>query len=201
MKLIRTEEKFVAKWIAVKQTTYLDKNNNEQKWDFVTRTTAKQVVTIICHAKQSRKILLISQPRIPVNKIVIEFPAGLVDAGEELGQAGLRELKEETGFDGNVLSVYPSVSKSAGLTDEATGVIEVEVDENAVRESSMEETEDIKSFWISPQEFNEMLKKIDNAATIVDTQVWFYFKGLSSGVTQVRAKPVKTTKKSMKRQK
>src|SRR4030043_1986001 len=158
MKVVSTENKFTAKWISVKQATYLDKNEKEQKWDYVTRNNASKVVSVICHAKKSGKILLIAQPRVPVNKIVIEFPAGLVDAGENLEEAGLRELKEETGYKGTVLAVYPALSKSAGLTDESTGVVEIEIDEDITGERSMEETEDIQSFWVTPQEFEGIIR-------------------------------------------
>ncbi len=196
MKVTTIENKFSAKWISVKQASYLDKNNKEQKWDFVTRNTTSKVVTIICRSKQSGKILLIAQPRVPVNKIVIEFPAGLVDAGEKLEVAGLRELKEETGYDGIVLGVYPTLSKSAGLTDECTGVVEAEIDEIAVGKSQMEETEDIQSFWVSPEQFDNILQSIDHEKTVVDTQVWFYFRGLKS--IKSPAKKVTAKKQSKK---
>ncbi len=196
MKVTTIENKFSAKWISVKQASYLDKNNKEQKWDFVTRNTTSKVVTIICRSKQSGKILLIAQPRVPVNKIVIEFPAGLVDAGEKLEVAGLRELKEETGYDGIVLGVYPTLSKSAGLTDECTGVVEAEIDEVAVGKSQMEETEDIQSFWVSPEQFDNILQSIDHEKTVVDTQVWFYFRGLKS--IKSPAKKVAAKKQSKK---
>ncbi len=191
MKVTTIENKFSAKWISIKQATYLDKNNKEQKWDFVTRNTASKVVTIICHSKKSGKILLIAQPRVPLNKIVIEFPAGLVDAGESLEVAGQRELKEETGYNGTVLAIYPSLSKSAGLTDECTGAVEMEIDEEAVGKSKMEDTEDIQSFWVSPEEFESIIQSIDHQKKIVDTQVWFYFRGLKGSISMVKKSPVK----------
>jgi len=48
------------------------------------------------------KLLLIANYRIPVNKYVLEFPAGLLDEGEDIEVCGLRELKEETGYSGEV---------------------------------------------------------------------------------------------------
>ena len=45
-------------------------------------------------------LVLIRQLRPAVNKTVIELPAGLIDKGETPKQAGIRELKEETGFIG-----------------------------------------------------------------------------------------------------
>jgi ADP-ribose pyrophosphatase len=49
------------------------------------------------------ELLLQKQYRPPIDKIVIEVPAGLVDAGESPEASALRELKEETGYVGEVL--------------------------------------------------------------------------------------------------
>jgi 8-oxo-dGTP pyrophosphatase MutT (NUDIX family) len=46
------------------------------------------------------EIVLQKQYRPPIDKVVIEIPAGLVDAGESAEQAAVRELKEETGYVG-----------------------------------------------------------------------------------------------------
>jgi 8-oxo-dGTP pyrophosphatase MutT (NUDIX family) len=53
------------------------------------------------------EILLQKQFRAPLNKITIELPAGLVDEGETVEQAAVRELKEETGFVGTVSEMSP----------------------------------------------------------------------------------------------
>lgn len=42
------------------------------------------------------------QFRPPIKKVVIEIPAGLVDAGEGAAESAVRELKEETGYVGTV---------------------------------------------------------------------------------------------------
>lgn len=49
------------------------------------------------------EVLLEKQFRAPAGKIVVEFPAGLVDAGETVEEAALRELREETGYVGEVV--------------------------------------------------------------------------------------------------
>ena len=46
--------------------------------------------------------MLQKQFRPPINKVVIEVPAGLVDAGEGAAESAVRELKEETGYVGTV---------------------------------------------------------------------------------------------------
>lgn len=37
-----------------------------------------------------------------LDRLSVEFPAGLIDSGESLEQAALRELAEETGYDATI---------------------------------------------------------------------------------------------------
>lgn len=53
------------------------------------------------------ELLLQKQFRPPVDKAVIEIPAGLVDAGESAAESAVRELREETGYVGEVSEVSP----------------------------------------------------------------------------------------------
>lgn len=53
------------------------------------------------------ELLLQRQFRPPLDKVVIEVPAGLVDEGETAEQAAVRELKEETGYVGVVSESSP----------------------------------------------------------------------------------------------
>ena len=48
------------------------------------------------------EIVLQRQFRPPINKVVIEVPAGLVDENETAAESAVRELKEETGYVGTV---------------------------------------------------------------------------------------------------
>lgn len=53
------------------------------------------------------ELLLQKQFRPPIDKVVIEIPAGLVDPGEGAAESAVRELREETGYHGVVSEVSP----------------------------------------------------------------------------------------------
>ena len=50
------------------------------------------------YGEQKDKVVLVRQYRYPIGGYVYEFPAGLVEANEELIDAGVREMFEETGL-------------------------------------------------------------------------------------------------------
>ena len=93
-------------------------------WEYIERKNNTPVVSII--ARFEGKVVLVRQFRKPLNKFVVEFPAGIVDPGETVEQAALRELKEETGYTGKIRSVLPVSAKSPGITDEVTYTVIVD---------------------------------------------------------------------------
>ncbi len=50
------------------------------------------------YGEQKDKVVLIRQYRYPLGGYVYEFPAGLVEPGEDMLEAGIREMYEETGL-------------------------------------------------------------------------------------------------------
>ena len=75
--------------------------------------------SVVFAVTDEEKILLVIQPRVSLrdeDKVNIELPAGYIEVGEDARSAGIRELKEETGYvPGEVLvvdSYYPSLGAS-----------------------------------------------------------------------------------------
>lgn len=57
------------------------------------------IVTIL-NKETGPELLLQKQYRPPIDKVVIEVPAGLIDPNETVEECAVRELKEETGYVG-----------------------------------------------------------------------------------------------------
>lgn len=107
------EKLFETRWLALYRSG---------RWDYVRRPQAEAAVGILAITPE-RKIVLVEQFRIPVQRRVIEIPAGLVgdeDAfqGESLADTARRELLEETGFRAEVVRELLRTPTSAGMTSE-----------------------------------------------------------------------------------
>ncbi|RQM07114.1 hypothetical protein DH86_00003460, partial [Scytalidium sp. 3C] len=105
-----------AKWTRFLKATYIDPKGTERTWEYGERPTRPKnsdidAVAIVAILEKSTgpEIILQKQFRPPLDKIVIEIPAGLVDEGETPEQAAVREMKEETGYVGKVISEETSM--------------------------------------------------------------------------------------------
>lgn len=90
-------------------------------WEYVERTHAAGMATIIAAVTPDDRILFVEQFRVPLGKPTIELPAGLVgdiDAAESLELSAARELEEETGWRPARCEVLMIGPTSAGLTTE-----------------------------------------------------------------------------------
>lgn len=93
-------------------------------WDFVRRPHSDAAVGILAITAKN-EIILVEQYRIPMQRLVIEVPAGLVGdepefEGESLAESAARELLEETGYRAGTIVPLISSPTSAGMTSETT---------------------------------------------------------------------------------
>ena len=78
------------------------------------------------YGEKKDKVVLVRQYRYPIGGYVYEFPAGLVEANEELVDACVREIYEETGLTFTPVeagSYMKPFFTTVGMTDESCGTV------------------------------------------------------------------------------
>jgi ADP-ribose pyrophosphatase len=169
-----------SKYLSLYDAEYINKNGDERHWMIASRkdqrtleglyfkgTEEKIDATIIAAIhKESKKLVLIKQFRIPINDYVYELPAGLVDPDEDMEATVSRELREETGL--KLLKINHEKTKegvyvSTGMTDESVAMVYCSC-EGEVNNAYLEADEDIEVFLVSKEEAKDILSsnaKID----------------------------------------
>ena len=114
------------------------------------------------YGEQKDRVVLVRQYRYPLGDYVYEFPAGLVESGEAMTDAAVREFHEETGLHLKVVLADDMYTKprftTVGMTDEACGMVygyASGVPDNRFEESS----EDIQVVLADKKEVRRILKE------------------------------------------
>jgi ADP-ribose pyrophosphatase len=139
------------------------------KGDVITYTKyrASDVVIVVPFLGR-QKLLMIRQYRYPIGKVMLEFPAGHVDSGEDPMETAARELEEETGYVAKkieyVYRYHPSVSRTKQMVHvfKATGLAK----KGATKHDSGEH---IKMKTVMVKELGRLVEKgkVENAGTLI----------------------------------
>lgn len=73
---------------------------------------------VVVPVKDDGKIIMITQFRYPLQKIVLEFPAGKLDKNEDPLNCAFRELEEETGYSSKNIIKIGSIYTTPGFCNE-----------------------------------------------------------------------------------
>ena len=84
---------------------------------------ADGVILYGVYGEAKDKVVLVRQFRYPVGDYVYEFPAGLVEPDEDMLDAGIREMYEETGLQFAPVQTARPFFTTIGMTDESCGTV------------------------------------------------------------------------------
>ncbi len=147
------------------------KRNN---WEFVERKNATGIVAIVA-VTNDNNLVLIKQYREPVQKFVIEIPAGLVgdtDRNETIETAARRELMEETGYHAKKIEEIGTFAISPGVSTELlTYVVATDLEKQG--EGEGDGTEQIESFELPVATVAvQLLEMANQGDVLVDAKIF-----------------------------
>lgn len=94
-------------------------NGKTEEWDFIHHNGAAAVVPVL----PDGRIIMVKQYRPALERMMLELPAGAVDAADEPKEiCAMRELEEETGYRCDKLEWLINVNTTIAFCDEHIGV-------------------------------------------------------------------------------
>ena len=93
------------------------------KWEYVSRSRGIKAAVILA-IDDADHVLLVEQFRVPLGKLCLELPAGLVGdddstPDEDAATAAVRELEEETGYTAARMELLGEFYSSPGMVSES----------------------------------------------------------------------------------
>ncbi len=100
-------------------------------------------------------LVLVRQFRYGINDFSLEIPGGVIDAGEDPVAAGVRELREESGYVGTSVRLLGSVHPNPAMQSNRCHLVLVE---NARREAALD--------WDPDEEFEILTRPVDEVLAL-----------------------------------
>lgn len=144
---------------------YLVASRAEKEEELKLRTkknTPDSVIIYSLYGEKKDKVVLVRQYRYAIDDYIYEFPAGLVEPGEDYREAGIREMREETGLTLTPVSVDPAYEKpyftTIGMTDESCASV-YGYASGQVSKEGLEDSEELSIVLADREEVKRILKE------------------------------------------
>ncbi|MGL4655625.1 MAG: NUDIX hydrolase [Sarcina sp.] len=168
MKLVSINKLVDCKFLSMYELDLRNKKGNPKKYFVASRRKEEELAcktmnhdkadaVMIVPITEEDEFIILKQFRPAINDYIYEFPAGLVDSGEEIVESAKRELFEETGLTvvSAELILKPSYT-SVGMSDESVAVVKAIV-EGKVTTEHAEEDEEIEVLKVKRNEAKEFV--------------------------------------------
>jgi ADP-ribose pyrophosphatase len=119
---IQTTKIYKGKIIEVNLQTVELPNGKEAKREIVNHPGGVAVVAF----KDEETVIFVEQFRKPIDRNLLEIPAGKLEKDEDIKVCGIRELEEETGYKAKKFAYLGKIVTSPGFCDEYIYIFKAE---------------------------------------------------------------------------
>jgi ADP-ribose pyrophosphatase len=162
---------YQGKWMEMKERKVGSTN-----YEFTSRVGGREAVYIIAETIKGELVLIINH-RYTVDNEVLEFPAGMIDDGETPEETAVRELREETGYEGTVTKVYPANLCNAGASDEKIYVVIIK-ECRQLHAQDLDDNEQISVFPVEKYILEPVVLDFERIGVDISSRLVAYMIGL-----------------------
>ncbi len=124
--------------------------------------TPDGVIIYSLYGEKHDRVVLVRQYRYAINNYIYEFPAGLVEPGEDYHASAVREMREETGLTLRPIQVDTIFEKpyytTIGMTDECCSTV-YGYAEGTISSDRLEDSEEIEVVLADRSEVRRILRE------------------------------------------
>ncbi|MFC4387724.1 NUDIX hydrolase [Gracilibacillus marinus] len=156
-KTVKTNHIFSGKIIQLQVDDVLLPNGEMSKRELIKHPGAVAIIAMT----ENNKLVMVKQYRKPLEKTLVEIPAGKLEEGESPEITALRELEEETGYTTNHLQYITSFYTSPGFADEIIYVYFTDELTLLEEKKQLDEDEFVELMTISLDDAEELIQSQD----------------------------------------
>ena len=167
-KTIKSEPIFKGRILDIRVDEVLLPNGKTSTRELVKHPGAVAVIAVT----DENKLVLVEQYRKPMEKALVEIPAGKLDAGENPKDCAIRELEEETGYVCESIDRIISMYTSPGFADEIVHIYVAKGLSKKENAKGLDEDEFVDLMEVTLEEAVELVKleRIQDAKTAYAVQ-------------------------------